>query len=317
MGIEVQALRLLLFARDSGVRFDRSLMIGRQDILLTPECLADNLAQFGTPLPIAEASRAITSRDRFAEPIFELLGADVVDSMDGSGYEGATIVHDLNQPLDPALAGRKYSLVFDGGTLEHIFHVPNAIQTFMSLVEEGGHLVMVTPANNDMGHGFYQFSPEFFYRVLSPENGFEVKAMFLAKPYEASDWWEIRDPAEVRSRVGFNSWLSQSYILLIARRVATIPLFRAPPTQSDYAAEWQSRDDAERPHRLAFFDHHVAYARPPSAVARLAKRILPPAMIRPLQWLRDGRRASALPDPRHFSRFPLKSKPVVARADQE
>jgi hypothetical protein len=35
----------------------------------------------------------------------------------------------------------------------------------------------VTPANNQMGHGFYQFSPELFFRVFSQENGYLLRAL--------------------------------------------------------------------------------------------------------------------------------------------
>ena len=49
----------------------------------------------------------------------------------------------------------------------------------MKMVKTGGHLMLFTPANNYFGHGFYQFSPELFYRVLSKENGFEVRRMVV------------------------------------------------------------------------------------------------------------------------------------------
>jgi hypothetical protein len=51
----------------------------------------------------------------YAEETFRALGASEVDSLDASEYEGATIVHDLNDPLPQELTGR-YTLVFDGGT---------------------------------------------------------------------------------------------------------------------------------------------------------------------------------------------------------
>jgi len=36
-----------------------------------------------------------------------------------------------------------------------------------------------TPASNLCGHGFYQFSPELFYRALNATNGFEVERMIM------------------------------------------------------------------------------------------------------------------------------------------
>ena len=36
MGLDIQALRLLLVARRMGAKFDRTITLGRQDLFLTP-----------------------------------------------------------------------------------------------------------------------------------------------------------------------------------------------------------------------------------------------------------------------------------------
>ena len=77
----------------------------------------------------------------------------------------------MNLPIGDDLK-RKFSVVIDGGTLEHVFNFPVAIKNCMQMLDVGGHFFVHTMANNFMGHGFYQFSPELFYRVFSPENGF-------------------------------------------------------------------------------------------------------------------------------------------------
>jgi hypothetical protein len=91
--------------------------------------------------------------------------------------------------------------VFDGGTLEHVFNFPTTIAGCLSLPKVGGHHIMTSPANNQMGHGFYQFSPDLFYRVFSPENGYELRALFLAPTYSEGQWFAINDPAKVGARV--------------------------------------------------------------------------------------------------------------------
>ncbi|HTE59068.1 MAG TPA: hypothetical protein VK631_01880, partial [Solirubrobacteraceae bacterium] len=115
--------------------------------------------------------------DGFAEPVLHAMGAQRVDSLDISPFEGATVIHDLNQPLgEPP---RRFTAVIDGGSLEHVFNFPVAIRTCMELVEPGGSLVVMVPANNEIGHGFYQFSPELFYRVA--QHGFDVLQMLLVE----------------------------------------------------------------------------------------------------------------------------------------
>ena len=86
--------------------------------------------------------------------------------MDASSFEGATVVHDLNLPITEALKGR-FDVVCDAGTIEHVMNFPTAIRNCMEMVRVGGHLILGTPANNFFGHGFYQFSPELWFRLFS------------------------------------------------------------------------------------------------------------------------------------------------------
>ena len=120
-------------------------------------------------------------KDRFCEPMLEKLGA-TVDSVDANAFEGANIIHDLNRPMPVELQGR-YDVVFDGGTLEHVFNFSTAMRGCLELPEVGGHFIMTSPANNQMGHGFYQFSPELFFRIFSEENGYELRAIFLVPTF--------------------------------------------------------------------------------------------------------------------------------------
>src|SRR5262249_50656134 len=110
----------------------------------------------------------------------DVLKFDVVESIDFSNNEGATIVHDLGQPLPTDLHAR-FDLAVDGGTLEHVFNFPVAIANLMRLVKVGGIAYTNGPCNNLCGHGFYQFSPELMYRVFSASNGFEILFVRLAK----------------------------------------------------------------------------------------------------------------------------------------
>lgn len=59
----------------------------------------------------------------------------------------------------------KYSMVLDGGSLEHVFNFPVAVRNCMQMLQVGGHYLAITPANNFMGHGFYQFSPELYFSI--------------------------------------------------------------------------------------------------------------------------------------------------------
>jgi hypothetical protein len=84
--------------------------------------------------------------------------------------------------------------VLDGGTLEHVFDFPTAIRNCMKMVALGGHLLCRTPANNYLGHGFYQFSPELFFRIFSEDNGFRFVTEAVVEVGPFASWYEMLDP---------------------------------------------------------------------------------------------------------------------------
>jgi len=139
------------------------------------------------------------------DDLFTSMGARRVDAMGASGFESAAILQDLNEPLAAHLHSQ-YDAVAETGTLEHVFNIPMACKNVMDALKIGGHFFAGLPANNYRGHGFYQFSAEFFYRVFSAGNGFEVRKLFVAPAYVAGKWldgpvFEVSDPKEVRGRV--------------------------------------------------------------------------------------------------------------------
>jgi hypothetical protein len=180
----------------------------------------------------------------FAERMFtELFRCAEVESMDFSSYEGATHLHDIGQPVSEALRG-DYDLVLDGGTLEHVFNLPVALTNMIRLARVGGLVYSNTPSNNLSGHGFYQFSPELLYRVMSPENGMEIviNRIGIAKfpSVERSSRhpvYDVVDPASVRSRVRLLS-PRPVYIMCMARKTAETEPFTHPVLQSDYSRKW-------------------------------------------------------------------------------
>jgi hypothetical protein len=259
MGLPVDSLKFLAQARKAGVRFDDTLTLGRQHVLASPERLAAILAASNLWPPPAgpeEFYKELRATNNWRFDAFaRALGAKNVSACDASAYEGAQLVHDLNLPV-PAEMKERFDVVIDGGTLEHVFNFPVAIANCMEMVKTGGHLILFTPVNNYMGHGFYQFSPELFYRVLSPENGFEVKRMIalddnvgessifgVRYPFPITGpWYEVSDPAQIHSRVTLTN--DQSVILMVlALKKARVPIFRTTPQQSDYVPQWQAAGD--------------------------------------------------------------------------
>ena len=235
MGLDINSVRFLLSAHKKGVEFGDVLMVGRQDLNVYPAKMRQVLAKAEVPLNLFAAGAPDTG---FAEPVFKSLGARSVSSLDASAFEGAQFVHDLNQPVGANLK-QQFDLVYDGGTLEHVFNFPVALQNCMEMLRVNGRFITHTCANNFCGHGFYQFSPELFYNVFSEENGFEIERVILHVVGPYGRWYEVANPREIRSRVElFNSFPLQ--MLVQARRKSVVPLFRTTPQQSDYSPRWES-----------------------------------------------------------------------------
>lgn len=253
MGISVNCARFLLAAHERGVEFGSTLTIGRQDLNIDQYEFARLFRDFPS-IPFNPGARG-----RWVDPLLRLLGAREVETLDYSAYEGATLIHDLNQPVPDAWTN-SYDTVLEAGSLEHVFNFPVSMASCMRLVKAGGHLIMHTPANNWCGHGLYQFSPELFYRVLSPENGFTIERMIIHEEFLDSQWYEVPDPAIIGKRTELINSLP-TMILILARKTAHVERpFASPPLQSDYTVLWKKN---KPPAPLAVSDPRADRIPPP------------------------------------------------------
>jgi len=235
MGLDVAVIQLLCCAKSIGVDFSDTLMIGRQTINDDTSAFAAALSAIG----ISKDDISGIRQGEYGEPLFGLLGARQIYSLDASDYEQATYICDLNQPCPEHLL-QKFSTVLDGGVLEHVFNLPQALKNCMEMVRVGGHFIQVTVANNYMGHGFWQLSPEAVYRVFSRENGFSIKVVFLREGVTGGAWYQVTDPAICGGRVELVNY-RPTYICTIAQRLSDEKVFAVWPQQSDYVEMWEQR----------------------------------------------------------------------------
>lgn len=234
MGFGQLGLRFLLAAKACGVSFEHTCMIGRQTIgSMSAPWLQALLDQHGIA---CDAAKLLATEGGYSEPLWHALGAKTVTSIDASSYENATVIHDLNEPVGQELKER-FTVFIDGGTLEHVFNVPVAVRNCMEMIRPGGHFLSVTTANSLMGHGFYQFSPEWAFRVFAPENGFTTRSVMLCELGPPPRFYVVDDPRHVGGRVELASKMP-TFMTIIARRDEVCPIFRKTPQQSDYVATW-------------------------------------------------------------------------------
>lgn len=221
MGIDIHALNYLRYCAKRQ-KLGRTVTLGRQRLHLSRRNLAAILPrgrsdQYG---PYCETL------------LLDCFGACTVDSIDNSGFEGASIIADLNQPI-PALG--KFDTIIDGGSTEHIFDIAQVYRNIGKLAEVGGQVVHIVPANQFCGHGFWQMSPELFFSMYSVENGFSDTEVFVADLYDESNWYAVGRPGAGK-RIEITS---RSPLYLLVRAVKNGEVARQIVQQSDYAFAWQ------------------------------------------------------------------------------
>jgi hypothetical protein len=276
MGLDIHGAALVAMARQKGMPMDRVVTLGRQDSLLTNSWCRHLESRYGVTAGLPDAQT-----ERYGEAFFHHLGAVQVDSLDRSAYQGSTLCRDLNDP-PPETSAAGYDLVYDGGTLEHVFHFPNAIANCMSMVKLGGHFMASLPANDWLGHGFYQFAPELFFRVFCPANGFEIERIFLVEGAPSGRLYRVLDPAQTGVR-GLMRSPRELSVLVWAKKISEAKPFTAWPQQSDYASRWAAGAEAPAPAAAAVSHQSLSAMR---RVRRFLGKMVPQAVWDHLAWRR-------------------------------
>lgn len=231
MGIDTAAAQLILLAKNYP-DFDptHGLIFGHQKNYIGPRFKRT----IGKNLPSTKNALA----HEYADEFFDAVGFGKFDVLDISDYENANIIQDLNLKLPSSL--KRYSLVVDIGTLEHVFNINQGLENIKDLCLPGGYVLMLNPANNWLGHGFYQFSPELLFRTFEESHGWEVKAMYIVKKsLFRIAWYDVIDPKLNARRGNLNSKVP-TYVGVIARKKESI-FSAVAPQQSDYIVAWESQ----------------------------------------------------------------------------
>ncbi|MEE2944151.1 MAG: class I SAM-dependent methyltransferase [Pseudomonadota bacterium] len=178
-------------------------MLGRQEWIgvrrgASAQLLEDTLAKY---LPGVREKDLANPDDSYSETFFQTLGFTTIDSIDYSGQEGASLLHDLSQPM-PETFKAQFDVIYDGGTCEHIFDVPTAFANIDFALKPGGVLIGHSPCNNWINHGFFQFCPELVYSYWEATRGYEILDLRLQplRPATANKTATTTDPKETGRR---------------------------------------------------------------------------------------------------------------------
>ena len=223
----------------------RVATLGEQWLSFDPEQIA--------PLPGAAVSRAqAMAQQSPAARFFARLGFAAMESVDMDGSEDATHLFDLNLADTPTALVGKFDLVFNGGTLEHVFHLPNALANVSRMLCTGGVVLHILPCNNWVDHGFYQFSPCLMFEYYRAA-GFEcLESMLLDYSAEEPDRWLVRcAPFGFFGEGTAGALDDRIYLhLFAARRGRAIALYPSP-IQALYSSVEDTETERDRPRWFA------------------------------------------------------------------
>jgi SAM-dependent methyltransferase len=276
MGIDLPAFEFLLKANAEFGDFGSTVVLGRQRLLMRTE--ADR-TRFGAVLEKYRPDLSLVDVEgEYVDRLIKALGGTPYQVMDNSAYEGAEVIHDLNEPLPKTLKGQ-FDTVIDVGTLEHVFNIATAMKSMAEAVRVGGQFLCLNIANHHLGHGFWQFSPEVFFRTFCPAHGYEAR---LADLYYQAAFHPFRDPQTAGRRLPIKT-PGYTYITFGARKTEERPIFEDGwPVQADYVAAWtlflarsaESEDDMPKAESILREALHKASDNPAymAALAALLRR---------------------------------------------
>ena len=230
MGIDVHGLRLLEHAFRVDGPLGSTLTVGRQ-------CLSAKKRELRKHFGMNRLSTC-RSAPYVDDLLVECFGATAVASIDISDYEGCTYVRDLNAPLEDDFP--KFDTIIDAGCLEHVLDVLTAFKNISRSCRIGGRILHITPANNFVGHGFYQFSPEFFFSFYSEACGFAGTEVYLVDRARPGNWWKVGPPSGLSRSIAMSS--NETYALVRTRKVSEAVADPAVQ-QPHYVTRWESAED--------------------------------------------------------------------------
>ncbi len=225
MGLDINAYNFLKYLTRNNEVLGKTLTIGRHE---------DHLLN---PYRWINPNTGLT--EKYCEPILmHEFKASIVHSVDASNYENATFVQDLNKPWTcKELTKQKYLTILDFGTLEHVFNIPQALNSLADSCEVGGKIIHVQLHSDFCGHGFYQFSAELFHSWYSKKNGFEDVEIFIV-PYTRPNLWfrclkpKSGDRCELSGRGVPNSFI-------LVKAIKSKEINNRVCMQSDYLDTWE------------------------------------------------------------------------------
>ncbi len=265
----VEALVRLLVAEHK-VRPIRGkiLALGKQTIALPLSKIIEIFHEHGCSINPNfnpdKAQKDATTRARNEDSIddrefFQLFGDIDYQTMDVSSYENASIIHDLNQPIDKSLEGQ-FDFIVDGGTFDHLFDIKTAFANVVRLLKTGGRIFQWNAASNYANSGYVSFGADFFHDYYTLNKFSDCRTYFAEAYHAGAQNWRIYQfvpPQNNERYVGFRRSPFYTMVLVFATKGADSTYNRMP-------IQLQYRDEALREEYRNTMEKFASYGKGPA-----------------------------------------------------
>lgn len=171
MGINLEYVEILDRLDHAGLLAGRRSVIefGAQQLSVKRDVLHRFLRKLGR-------AQGLQPDELDTRRLYREFGFAEYDAIDTNGESGA-LVFDLNRDLAADFAfERRYDLVTNLGTAEHCFNQEQVFRNVHALCAEGGLMIHALPSQGWVNHGFFAYTPRFFYE-LAAANGYAIEMM--------------------------------------------------------------------------------------------------------------------------------------------
>lgn len=188
MSITVVTAAMLLHEHRHRPITGKIVTVGRHSVEPTNDQLDAMLEQFGVPKRPAhrydvdrETIGVPAERQRMSQENFFAAWTDAeVVSVDVSAYEGATIVHDMQEPL-PARLSSMADFVYNGSCLDNIFDPAAAMRNTALMLKQGGRMYHFEQANSHPT-AYLKFSADWFMDFCAVNRFADCKTYIVLYP---------------------------------------------------------------------------------------------------------------------------------------
>jgi len=197
MGINIQALKLILHENSLIPLYGKILLIGRSTVTIDYATVKMLFRQFTLKPPIEIRNRSVTKHQNSIygvddRALFSAISSKIteIDVLDVSNYEGANIIFDLNTSAPATLRG-KYDFIYDSSVLDNLFNPAQALVNISNMLSGKGRYIGLNVASFYPG-AMVSCHPEWFYSFFAANSYRDVKVYLAWQREQGPNRFEYR-----------------------------------------------------------------------------------------------------------------------------